>query len=399
MSCFIESELGKLRRGLRGRRALSYSYGTAPRLGWRPALDGLRGLAVLGVMAFHFETHTWLPGGSLGVDVFFVLSGFLITTLLLQEWASSSSISLRAFYARRALRLLPALAAFLAIYMLISIGLRDLDFTGHQSQGKVLVSSLAALTYLFNWALAAVGSPRGFSHLWTLSVEEQFYLLWPVLLLILLRCRTKPTVLILITTTLAALSAGLPLLANSGDHYSRLYRGTDFRLQEFLAGSILAQLYVTGIIKRDIVQSPGFKLLVGAAMGFFAYWLLALTNRAEFLFDGWYTLTSVASSVLVAACTFVDKGLPKALLANRVLVYIGRRSYALYLWHFPLSYWLRDLDFIPHVLLATALSFTLAEVSYRLVERPALMLKDQLRRQQAGNDVRLPKPHPLAEAA
>jgi peptidoglycan/LPS O-acetylase OafA/YrhL len=347
-------------------------------------------------MSFHFETHTWLPGGSLGVDVFFVLSGFLITTLLLQEWASSNSISLGGFYARRALRLLPALVAFLAIYMLISIGLRDLHFTGHQSQSKVLVSSLAALTYIFNWSYGALGSPRGFSHLWSLSIEEQFYLLWPGLLLILLRCRTKPMVLILISATLAALSAGLPLLA---DHYSRLYRGTDFRLQEFLAGSIIAQLYVTGIIKRDIVQSPAFMLLISAAIGFFVYWLLALTNRAEFLFNGWYTLTSVASSVLVAACIFVDKGLPKTLLANRVLVYIGRRSYALYLWHFPLSYWLRDLDLIPQVLLATALSFAFAEVSYRLVELPALRLKDRLRKHPAGDDVRLSQPQAVAEAA
>jgi peptidoglycan/LPS O-acetylase OafA/YrhL len=171
---------------LGGLMAIKFNLDVNPRLSWMPALDGLRGIAVIAVMMFHTPGRAWLPGGSLGVDLFFVLSGFLITTLLLQEHVATGRISLRGFYVRRARRLLPAVVALLAIYAVV-VTLAPGDFTGNPQAGQVAVTYVAVATYILNVTqMAHLAVAPGLSHLWSLSVEEQFYLVWPALLVLCL---------------------------------------------------------------------------------------------------------------------------------------------------------------------------------------------------------------------
>ena len=359
-------------------RKLRFSLENNPRLTYVPALDGLRALAVLSVMLFHFGTKGVVPGGSLGVDVFFVLSGFLITTLLLQEWASSGAISISHFYVRRALRLFPAVFVFLAVYTAIVIGLRELDFTGHPSIGTVLGNLGLALAYGYNW-IGASGGYRvpGMGHLWSLAIEEQYYLVWPGLLLLMLRAKLSPSIILSLSLAIFAFSSSLPFW-RPNQPFDRLFFGTDFRLQALMAGSALGQLYVAGILRPSITQNFAFKAatLFGALV--LLLLLLTLRNRAPFLFAGGYTFVALVSCLLVASSALNPSAWLSRLLSNRVLTYAGKRSYALYLWHYPFSFWLDAMPLVPQLLLAFALSFGAAELSFRLVESPALRFKKRL---------------------
>ena len=218
-----------------------------------PALNGLRGVAVLGVVAYHLQLG-WASGGYLGVDLFFVLSGFLISTLLLEEWNRSGRIDLGAFWARRAKRLLPALflvVAALALYLIFN-GI----FGGPGANGLVDLSGLRGdaiwtLLYANNWHLiyahqsyfAQFSTPSPLQHTWSLAIEEQFYLVWPLVLVLLLRLARgawRRTGMI-ITVTLGVLSAALmAALFNPGVDPSRIYYGTDTRLFDLMAGATLA---------------------------------------------------------------------------------------------------------------------------------------------------------------
>ena len=218
-----------------------------------PALNGLRGVAVLGVVAYHLQLG-WASGGYLGVDLFFVLSGFLISTLLLEEWDGSGRINLGAFWARRAKRLLPALflvVAALALYLIFNA-----IFGGPGANGLVDLAGLRGdaiwtLLYANNWHLiyahqsyfAQFSTPSPLQHTWSLAIEEQFYLVWPLVLLLLLRLARgawRRTGMI-ITVTLGVLSAALmAVLFDPGVDPSRIYYGTDTRLFDLMAGATLA---------------------------------------------------------------------------------------------------------------------------------------------------------------
>jgi peptidoglycan/LPS O-acetylase OafA/YrhL len=174
------------------------------RLGYVPALDGLRGIAILLVLGYHVG---WIPGGFLGVDVFFVLSGFLITTLLLEEWGQSGAIDLRAFYVRRVRRLLPALLVLLAtLGMLAAFEAAD----GRVGEGEAIASSITVcLLYVANiWRASGHFLTGPLTQMWTLAQEEQFYLLWPPLLLLGLRFRVRLGALavVLAATTLGVIA-------------------------------------------------------------------------------------------------------------------------------------------------------------------------------------------------
>ena len=186
---------------------------TGRSLGWRPALDGLRGIAVISVVLFHFKTRPILDGGWVGVDLFFALSGFLITSLLLEEWLRSGSVSLPRFYVRRLLRLFPAFAAFMAIALFVRIVYRDAWFSGRQSVPDSLQNAAFGFGYVYNWALAYdLVSPASFGHLWSLAVEEQYYLIWPGVLLGLLRLGLSLRAIAAVTALLALASASVPEL-------------------------------------------------------------------------------------------------------------------------------------------------------------------------------------------
>ena len=218
-----------------------------------PALNGLRGLAVLGVVAYHLQLG-WASGGYLGVDLFFVLSGFLITTLLLEEWVGSGRINLAAFWGRRARRLLPALflvVAALALYLVC-----DAVFGGPGANGLVDLSGLrgdaiATLLYVNNWHLiyahqsyfAQFSTPSPLQHTWSLAIEEQFYLVWPLVLLVLLRFgrQTWRGTGLAVAVSLGVLSSMLmAVLFQPGTDPSRIYFGTDTRLFDLMAGATIA---------------------------------------------------------------------------------------------------------------------------------------------------------------
>jgi peptidoglycan/LPS O-acetylase OafA/YrhL len=344
------------------------------RLGWSPGLESLRGIAVLAVMLFHAKTGEWFRGGSLGVDLFFVLSGFLITTLLAHEYLDHGRISLRNFYARRAVRLLPALGAFLAVYMAVALVFDGAGFLGRSDPARVVGSATAALLYVFNFIHMFGGlSTAGTSHLWSLSVEEQFYIAWPLCLLAL-RLRRGAFVLMFLTAA-AAIASGLLPIVTAGS-YNRFYFGTDFRAQELLAGALVAQLFVAGWVGRHTMAEAWFRIAAAAAGLFFAVWLFALHDRREFLFHGWYIGVAAAGAVVVLFCAFTTS----PWLTNPILRYVGSRSYALYLWHLPFNTWFRELNAGWHVLAVFTVSFAAAELSYRLVEGPV----QRWHRRQAG---------------
>jgi peptidoglycan/LPS O-acetylase OafA/YrhL len=156
----------------------------------------------------------------------------------------------------------------------------------------------------------------------------------------------------------------LPIVTE-GSH-ARFYFGTDFRGHALLIGALIGQLYVTGIHHRKIVASRLFQVAVLLASGLLTYWLFALPNREDFLFSGSYTLVALSSALIVCYAAFANP----PVLNSKVLGFLGSRSYALYLWHVPINFWLRDLDFWPQVIATLLLSFLAAELSYRLVEHP-----------------------------
>lgn len=380
----------------------SFSLDRNPKLGYLPALDGLRALAIIAVMLFHFCSKPLVPGGGIvGVDLFFVLSGFLITTLLLQEWARSGDISLKRFYQRRVLRLAPALILFIAVYVSITMAFRSHEFTGQPSLTLVLVNIAAIATYTLNWVWASGGGTiLGVSHLWSLSIEEQFYMIWPAALLVLLRLKLPALSVMSVTVVVICVSALLPLLIDAPRN--RFYFGTDFRLQTLLFGALLAQLYVSGVLQATLTKLLVYRVALAGALLFLVATTLLATNRVAFLFDGGHTAVAISSGILIVGCMFQQRTLLTGILSHPMLVYIGQRSYALYIWHLAIGSWLRAVDPMPQVAIAFLLSFLAAELSYRLVEAPALRLKSRLGKPRTEVSqpapVAIPEPNPGAAA-
>jgi peptidoglycan/LPS O-acetylase OafA/YrhL len=336
------------------------------RLGYRPALDGLRATAALMVMSFHFHVPGW-PGGFLGVDVFFVLSGFLITSLLLEEWRDRRSIDLRRFYARRALRLLPAL-----VLLLIICG----PFVG-------IAWTFATLGYVVNWLLAfQIFHFSPLSHVWSLSVEEQFYLVWPFFLLTLLRSGLARWATLATTIALGAGSAALKITSwTEQDSWFRLYHGSDARADALLVGCVIAMLLTWGWLPQEtwINQVIQIAALAGV-LGLAALSATANIDSRLLYRDGGLTLVALFAGAIILSLVVCPIRPLAAVLEWPPLVATGRISYGLYLWHHPIS-WIPSpfgTDFrgqLAAIVLRTALSFAAAIASYRLVERPFLQLK------------------------
>ncbi|MDQ1519575.1 MAG: hypothetical protein QOI55_648, partial [Actinomycetota bacterium] len=244
-----------------------------PRFGYNPALDGIRAFAILAVLGFHytFRRRLLMPGGYLGVDAFFVLSGFLITTLLLAEHSRKSRISLRAFYARRALRLLPLLAVVLVVAIIVNIVASPLS-EGRPSRQAIT----AAAFYYANWFhLRPAGSELGFlAATWSLSIEEQFYLVWPLLFIGMLRVGLRKGTLFAVTLAAAAASAlwRLYLVTNHPtkksfvDFYVLLTGQLPRRVQSIAEGSHGDRVYFGSDTRADM-------LLVGCALAILLMWL------------------------------------------------------------------------------------------------------------------------------
>ena len=196
--------------------------------------------------------------------------------------------------------------------------------------------------------------------MWSLAIEEQFYFVWPAALILVMKLNASGRLLVATTASIALLSALLPFLLSGASH-NRLYYGTDFRLQELMMGALLAELYCFGALKSDVVRRPAFRLLLAASTAFMAFEVVGLNDFEAFLFHGLYGITALCSGVIVVHCAFAESGVVYRLLSSRVLRYVGRRSYALYLWHYPINVWLQWMDPLTQILACGLLSFVAAQ--------------------------------------
>jgi peptidoglycan/LPS O-acetylase OafA/YrhL len=330
------------------------------------ALDGIRGLAVVGVLLFHGGVG-WARGGWLGVSVFFTMSGFLITSLLLHEWAASGRISLRRFWDRRARRLLPA-----ALLCLAGIATYAWAFASPADLANLRGDLLAALGYAANWRFLLrdlsygdlFSNPSPLQHFWSLAIEEQFYVVYPVVVLAALRLGGRRALTaLLVVAGVASVAWGLSL-----DQLDRVYYGTDTRLAELVAGGLLAvwasRRPPAG---RRLPTALGALALV-ATLGL---WSL-VEETSSWVTGGVLTAQAVLSVLLLRAATL--EGPVARLLAVRPLVAAGTVSYGLYLFHWPLFLVLDEdrLGFGGVGLLAVRIAATtaVAVASYRIVEHP-----------------------------
>lgn len=349
----------------------------APRLGYRPPLDGLRGVAILCVLAVN-SGLSFFQGGFMGVDIFFVLSGFLITTLLAEEWSDRGMISLKNFYMRRALRLLPGL-----ILLLIACCLYGLFFQSPAMRTSTFKEAGWVLFYCANWMLTVEHAVGSLDHAWSLSVEEQFYLLWPLGLCLLLRSGVKrERILLLLGLLVAASLAWRALLWRHGVHYLRLYYGSDTRADALLVGSALGLMFYWRFLPAGRSARMDSRMLVWLSV----FCLLAvgifLGHDAPALYGGGFTVIALASAVLLLeVVVFPDASAARG-LSFPALVWMGRISYSLYLWHYPVFEALRPQRFaalgwnpvLVHGVRFAAV-FAAASFSYYLVEQPFLSLK------------------------
>lgn len=352
-------------------------------LGHSPALDGLRGLAVAMVIWFHFARHHdfWghelLVGGWAGVDVFLGLSGFLITALLLDEKRMHGRLVVRSFWARRACRLLPALVLLLTVWvaaLLIFHRHRWLATTpSGNGEGRIidigpaLSDVLVALFYGANWNLLAGGMEAPLGHLWSLAVEEQYYLLWPLLLVVLLKLSGR--VRLFAVGGLIAASALLPWLYwDGGAGSGRIYFGTDTRAVGLLMGSFAALVWHARHAAGRVARLAATRAWLGLAVIGWIAWTGRNTPQKFLIF---LTLLALAVAQLVPYLA-ENRGVLARVFRMRGLVWLGKRSYALYLWHYVWATWVHTLPFWSGFALGLAGTVVCTQISWYLVERPAV---------------------------
>ncbi len=345
------------------------------RLPYEPALDGLRGLAVLSVMVFH-AVPAALSGGFLGVDVFFVLSGYLITSLLLVEYAANKRIDFLHFFARRWRRLAPALLAMLTLY-----GLANWLFVLNATLDNQGTDILLTLLYLTNWARAlALKESVDLGHTWSLAVEWQFYMVWPFLFCLLMRLLPQKIMLLGSVVSMALLSLGVRLYwMHHGASVERLYNGLDTRVETLMWGAALA-VWMSMRKPAVIGEMRGISKIAGSAAW---AWLIVLAILALFATTQWtspkyyqagITLMAGLSALLMVYLIRPEKTALKHLLLHPWLVWLGAVSYGLYLWHFPIYKMLLSFDLTGWRLLTSGILITLsvAALSYYYLERPLL---------------------------
>ncbi|MFC9773811.1 acyltransferase family protein [Paenibacillus chitinolyticus] len=345
---------------------------------YMPGIDGLRAISVLAVIAYHFNLK-WAKGGLLGVEVFFVLSGYLITDQLLWELKTQRKISFLHFWIRRIRRLLPAMVSMLLV---VALGLNLIDPSRMQTLRGDFLSSVF---YVNNWYLIfhqvsyfeSFGPPSPIGHLWSLSIEEQFYVIWPLLLFFLVRLlgrRGRLAVCILLGAAVSAVA--MALLYVPGTDPSRVYYGTDTRAFAILIGAALAVVWPSWRLTDRI--SSGARLLLdllGAVAMLILFIMMNRTNEYDSsLYPVGFLFLSVVTAVIIAVLVHPASQLG-SILAAKPLRWIGKRSYSLYIWHYPVIILsspaanVGEPGFVD-ILLQLTLIFMLSALSYRFVEEP-----------------------------
>lgn len=335
-------------------------------------IDGLRALAVIMVLAYHLKMP-FAKSGLLGVTVFFVISGYLITGILINEIEESGGVDLKNFWLRRIRRLLPAVLSMAVVMIFVSAVVNRVVFT------KGCNDLLSAVFGYNNWwqifrkvsYFENAGAPSPFTHCWSLAIETQFYLIYPILLILLSKARNRGKVFAAVTAVLAMISVVLMgvLYSPDGDP-SRVYYGTDTRAFSLLIGALAAIQKEYHIIKVKlrgklwaVIGSISVLILIGMMM--------LISSYSSFLYYGGQAIVSVLVAFVVYAVT-VSRSLLNIILGSSILKWIGDRSYSIYLWHYPIivlmsggkraAWWI--------VILEVVLSVGLAELSYRFIETP-----------------------------
>ena len=354
----------------------------APRA-YAHALDGLRALCALAVVGYHMGFR-WIEGGFHGVTVLFVLSGYLATAGLIREFRRSHGhIDLVGYWTRRVRRTYPTTIVFILVCLAVC------GLLNHVMLTKMRPDIIPALLNYLNWSkifraesyFAQAGSPSPLTHFWTLAIEWQFYLIWPPILYLLLRTRLKKRYLQIGLLVLALVSAGLMawLYVPDADP-SRAYYGTDARIHSLLLGCFLALFWpFFGTVGKRVDQlPPRYASLINplGAVSLIALIALMLFTKGYTAFSYWggTLLVSVLSMFAIAACTPADTWLARV-LSLRPLTWIGERSYAIYLWHYPIIEWMtkRNAAVVTpwwHYVAMLAVTLVVAELSYRLIELP-----------------------------
>ena len=349
-------------------------------LPYMPGLDGLRALAVVAVIAYHSEIES-VPGGFLGVEIFFVISGYLITALLLEEFNLNRGINLRQFWVRRARRLLPALFLYIGGSVAFAYSMAE-DVV--PTKGEVL----STLGYVYNWfgifqeiSYTDVFERKNFfHHLWSLAVEEQFYLLWPVLLLCLQKHINRKVTISLLILGITSSAFLMWTMYQPFEDPLRVYYGTDTRASGLLIGALLAYIWRPWSVEKSKLFPKGkdASFLVGiAAIGILVWANMHYTllmPDADQLFRGGFLITSTVTAIVIA-CVVIPNSYLNSILGLAPFVWIGKRSYGLYLWHWPVFQLTRervDVDINGWELFAVRMFVTLVlvEISYQCVERP-----------------------------
>lgn len=362
---------------------------TRARLRQVPGLDGLRGLAVAAVVIYHFFGDA-LPGGYLGVDMFFVLSGFLITSLLLREYDTTGAVNLKDFWVRRLRRIMPTAIVVLVICTAI-VGVIGGDFAVN-----IRTQFLGSLFFVSNWTQIATSASyfadsevEVFAHYWSLAVEEQFYVLWPLALFALLAAwGARKRLHIALASLLAAVASAVAMaVVYSPDaDPTRVYYGTDTHAFGLLIGAVLAMLLTTSKADPNRDSWPVLELtrprfaasLIGlVATAVYVVQLFVMADDGNFPYWGGLFITSLAGAGMIYAVVYEVAPL-RWVFEFPLMRYLGQRSFSIYLWHWPVIMIIRELapeetldgNAVWWGLLAVVISLGLSELSYRWIENP-----------------------------
>ena len=340
--------------------------------GYRPALTGIRALAVYIVVLFHSDIPL-LESGYIGVDLFFVLSGFLVCNVLADEYKKDGKLTLPKFYARRMRRLLPAMGA-----MVVSVSLFFVLLQNTSERIKFVPSARSALLYFANWNFiiesadyfAPEAQTNPFGHLWSLSIEEQFYLLFPIFFAIVYKLTKRFSKHLLIAIPLCLLFASLFLQVRLSGNAARSYYGTDAKIYQLLAGAILA----IWLRDRKSVFKISLRFVNGIGIiSLFGFVLLASTLSARLSTSQTGIMATALGLLLIFSIECQQKGALGRLFSIKPLVYLGNISYATYLWHWPIIVILRQVFLVNPIVIAgfaVGLSTIFASASYHMLEMP-----------------------------